>query len=128
MASAVSSTLDGRLAGADPESQGTRAAPEGGDAVSRTHPYPVAVEDMAAGAVLFHPPTKTNLAALGLMRRLAVCYRTAWRLKHKLMQPMQTREAIRHPGGLAIQIDDTCLGGNVTGERPGAARRTSAPS
>jgi len=84
--------------------------------VSRNRPHPVAVDDMAAGTVLIHP-METNLAALGLIRYLAECYRTAWCLKHKLMQPMQTHEAIHHPGGLAIQIDDTCLGGNVTGKR-----------
>jgi len=42
------------------------------------------------------------------------------------MHPMQNREAIRHPGGLAIQIDDICLGENATGKLPDAARRTSA--
>lgn len=30
--------------------------------------------------------TKTNLAGLVLMRYLNVCYRTAWRLKHKLLR------------------------------------------
>ncbi|HUY03460.1 MAG TPA: hypothetical protein VMV33_09260 [Rhodocyclaceae bacterium] len=64
---------------------------------------------MAAGTVLIHP-TGTNLAALGLIRYLAECYRTAWCLKHKLMQPMQTNGGIRHPVGLTIQIDNTRLG------------------
>ena len=32
--------------------------------------------------------TKTNLAALELKCHLGVSYRTAWRLKHKIMQAM----------------------------------------
>ena len=47
--------------------------------------------------LFFIHPTKPNLVVLVLMRHLAVCYRTAWRFKHKSMQAMQTREAIRHP-------------------------------
>ena len=94
MASAVSSTLDGRLAGADLKAKGParwmRAA-----TLCPEPSLPSAVDNMAAGTVLFHP-TKTNLAALGLMRHLGV-YHTAWRLKHELMQVMQTREAIRRP-------------------------------
>ncbi len=39
--------------------------------------------------------SKTNVAALELTRHLGVCYRTAWRLKHKLMQAMCEREASR---------------------------------
>ena len=36
--------------------------------------------------------SKTNMAALELMRHLGVCYHTAWRLKHKVMQAMTQRE------------------------------------
>ena len=36
--------------------------------------------------------TKTNLAALELMRHLGVNYKTAWRVKHKIMQAMAERE------------------------------------
>jgi ribosomal protein L37AE/L43A len=62
--------------------------------------------------------SKTNMAALELMRHLGVCYRTAWRLKHKLMQAMTAREATRRLGGL-VQIDDAYLGGELTGGKPG---------
>lgn len=62
--------------------------------------------------------TKTNLAALELMRHLGVCYRTAWRLKHKVMQAMTAREETRQLNGL-VQIDDAYLGGERNGGKRG---------
>lgn len=62
--------------------------------------------------------TKTNLAALELMRHLGVCYRTAWRLKHKIMQSMLEREEPRRLEGF-VQIDDAYLGGERNGGKPG---------
>lgn len=62
--------------------------------------------------------TKTNMAALELMRHLGVCYRTAWRLKHKVMQAMMQREASRQLKGL-VQIDDAYLGGERNGGKRG---------
>jgi len=37
--------------------------------------------------------TKNNVSALELTRHLGVCYRTAWRIKHKLMVSMITHMA-----------------------------------
>lgn len=62
--------------------------------------------------------TKNNVAALELKRHLGVCYRTAWRLKHKLMQVMQSREEGRTLSGL-IQMDDAYLGGERMGGKAG---------
>lgn len=62
--------------------------------------------------------TKTNMAALELMRHLGVCYRTAWRFKHKVMQAMMSREETRRLGGF-VQIDDAYLGGERNGGKPG---------
>jgi predicted RNA-binding Zn-ribbon protein involved in translation (DUF1610 family) len=62
--------------------------------------------------------TKNNVAALELKRHLGVCYRTAWRIKHKLMQVMNLREDERKLVGL-IQIDDAYLGGECMGSKPG---------
>lgn len=62
--------------------------------------------------------SKTNLAALELMRHLGVCYRTAWRIKHKLMQVMAARDAQAQLGGL-VQIDDAYLGGERNGGKRG---------
>jgi transposase-like protein len=62
--------------------------------------------------------TKTNLAALELMRHLGVNYKTAWRLKHKVMQAMAEREETRQLKGF-VQIDDAYLGGERNGGKPG---------
>ena len=62
--------------------------------------------------------TKNNVAALELKRHLGVCYRTAWRIKHKLMQVMNLREEGRKLAGL-IQIDDAYLGGECMGGKAG---------
>ena len=62
--------------------------------------------------------TKTNMAALEMMRHLDVCYRTAWRLKHKVMQAMTNREETRRLSGF-VQIDDAYLGGERNGGKPG---------
>ena len=70
--------------------------------------------------------SKTNLSALELMRPLGVCYRTAWRLKHKLMQAMNEREAPRRLGGL-VQIDDAYLGGERNGGKRGRGAEGKQP-
>ena len=62
--------------------------------------------------------TKTNMAALELKRHLGVSYRTAWRLKHKVMQAMTEREESRQLHGF-VQIDDAYLGGERNGGKPG---------
>ena len=49
---------------------------------------------------------------------LGVSYRTAWRLKHKVMQAMTEREASRRLHGF-VQIDDAYLGGERNGGKPG---------
>ncbi len=53
---------------------------------------------------------KNNVAALELKRLLGVSYKAAWRLKHKLMQVMDEREAGRVLGE-RVEIDDAYLGG-----------------
>lgn len=70
--------------------------------------------------------SKTNVAALELMRHLGVCYRTAWRLKHKLMQAMAERDAERQLGNL-VQIDDAYLGGEHPGGKPGRGSENKRP-
>ncbi len=62
--------------------------------------------------------TKTNLAALELMRHLGVNYKCAWRLKHKVMQAMAEREESRQLKGF-VQIADAYLGGERNGGKPG---------
>jgi hypothetical protein len=60
---------------------------------------------------------KNNVSALELMRHLGVCYRTAWLVKHKLIQVMAEREADRVLTG-RVEIDDAYLGGERSG-KPG---------
>jgi ribosomal protein L37AE/L43A len=62
--------------------------------------------------------TKTNMAALELKRHLGVTYRTAWRLKHKVMEAMVQREQSRQLHGF-VQIDDAYLGGERNGGKRG---------
>ena len=58
------------------------------------------------------------MAALELKRHLGVTYRTAWRLKHKVMEAMMQREESRQLNGF-VQIDDAYLGGELNGGKPG---------
>ena len=70
--------------------------------------------------------TKTNLAALELMRHLGVNYKTAWRLKHKVMQAMAERENTRRLKGF-VQIDDAYLGGERNGGKRGRGSENKQP-
>ena len=70
--------------------------------------------------------TKTNMAALELMRQLGVCYRTAWRLKHKIMHAMTEREETRQLAGF-VQRDDAYLGGERNGGKRGRGSENKQP-
>jgi ribosomal protein L37AE/L43A len=58
---------------------------------------------------------KNNVSALELKRLLGVSYKAAWRLKHKLMQVMDEREADRVLGE-RVALDDAYLGGAHPGK------------
>jgi transposase-like protein len=61
-------------------------------------------------AMYLMTPNKNAVSALALKRQLGVSYKTAWPLKHKLMQAMQLRDksyALQERG----EIDDAYLGG-----------------
>lgn len=70
--------------------------------------------------------TKNGMAALELSRHLGVCYRTAWRIKHKVMEAMASRDAERRLGGI-VQIDDAYLGGEYTGGNAGRGSPNKRP-
>lgn len=70
--------------------------------------------------------TKTNLSALELKRHLGVRYRTAWRLKHKIMQAMTEREQTRQLTGF-VQLDDAYLGGERNGGKAGRGSENKQP-
>lgn len=70
--------------------------------------------------------TKTNMAALELKRHLGVSYRTAWRIKHKVMQAMTVREQTRQLNGF-VQVDDAYLGGELNGGKSGRGSENKQP-
>ena len=43
--------------------------------------------------------SKNNVSALELMRQLGVSYRTAWLIKHRIMEAMRVREQRRELDG-----------------------------
>ena len=70
--------------------------------------------------------SKNNVAALELMRHLGVCYKTAWLIKHKLMEVMRVREQDRQLDG-RVEIDDAYLGGERSGGKPGRGSENKVP-
>ena len=70
--------------------------------------------------------SKNNVAALELMRHLAVCYKTAWLIKHKLMEVMRVREDGRQLDG-RVEIDDAYLGGERSGGKTGRGSENKVP-
>ena len=71
--------------------------------------------------------SKNNVSALELMRQIGVSYRTAWLLKHKIMEAMRLREEHRELDG-RVEIDDAYLGGEHPGVSADGARKTKSPS
>ena len=70
--------------------------------------------------------SKNNVSALELMRQLGVCYKSAWMLKHKLMEVMRVREAPRQLDG-RVEIDDAYLGGERRGGKIGRGSENKVP-
>jgi ribosomal protein L37AE/L43A len=70
--------------------------------------------------------SKNNVAALELMRHLGVCYKTAWLMKHKLMEVMRVREDSRVLDG-RVEIDDAYLGGELPGGKAGRGSENKVP-
>lgn len=65
-------------------------------------------------AIYLMTQSKTNIAALSLMRHLGVSWKTAWLLKHKPMEVMRERED-GCPLQDGVRVDDAYLGGELTG-------------
>jgi hypothetical protein len=70
--------------------------------------------------------SKNNVSALELKRHLGVCYKTAWLLKHKLMEVMRLREDSRQLTG-RVEIDDAYLGGALPGGKTGRGSENKVP-
>jgi ribosomal protein L37AE/L43A len=69
---------------------------------------------------------KNNVSALELMRQLGVSYRSAWLVKHKIMEAMRLREDGRELGG-RVEIDDAYLGGERSGGKRGRGSENKVP-
>ncbi len=70
--------------------------------------------------------SKNNVSALELKRHLGVCYKTAWLVKHKLMEVMRLREETRQLSG-RVEVDDAYLGGQRTGGKAGRGSENKVP-
>ena len=70
--------------------------------------------------------SKNNVSALELGRHLGVSYKTAWLLKHKLMEVMRVREDTRQLSG-RVEIDDAYLGGELSGGKAGRGSENKVP-
>ena len=69
---------------------------------------------------------KNNVSALELMRQLGVSYRTAWLMKHKIMEAMRVREGARELDG-RVEMDDAYLGGELPGGKTGRGSENKVP-
>ena len=69
-------------------------------------------------AIYLMTQSKNAVARLELKRQLGVSYKTAWLLKHKLLQTMYLREDTRKLD-VRVEVDDAYLGGECTGEKRG---------
>jgi hypothetical protein len=77
-------------------------------------------------AMYFLTQNKNNVSTLELKRHIGVCYRTAWRVKHKLMQVMYEREITTKLSG-RVEIDDAYLGGELGGGKVGRGSENKIP-
>ena len=68
----------------------------------------------------------TNVSALELKRHLGVCCRTAWLVKHKILEGMRLAEADRQLTG-RVEIDDAYLGGEHSGGKAGRGSENKVP-
>jgi transposase-like protein len=69
---------------------------------------------------------KSNVSALELKRQLGVSYRSAWLMKHKLLEAMRRAEAGRELTG-RVEIDDAYLGGERSGGKAGRHSDNKVP-
>lgn len=70
--------------------------------------------------------SKNFISALELKRHLGVCYKTAWLVKHKLMEVMRLREEDRQLTG-RVEVDDAYLGGERSGGKVGRGSENKVP-
>ena len=77
-------------------------------------------------AMFFQTQNKNNISILEFKRLIGVSYRTAWRIKHKLMEVMFEREQTTILSG-RIEIDDAYLGGELPDGKVGRGSENKVP-
>lgn len=77
-------------------------------------------------AIYLLTQSKTQIAAMSLMRHLDISWRAAWLLKHKLMETMFRREQARPLKGM-VSVDDAYLGGERAGGKRGRGSENKVP-
>lgn len=70
--------------------------------------------------------SKNAISALELKRQLGVSYKTAWMIKHKLLEVMFQKEAPRRLKG-RVELDDAYLGGEHSGGKRGRGSENKVP-
>ena len=69
---------------------------------------------------------KNNVSALELKRQLGVSYRSAWLMKHKILEAMRLAEDERRLDG-RVELDDAYLGGEASGGKTGRGAPHKTP-
>jgi len=77
-------------------------------------------------AMYFFTQSKNNVSALELKRLIGVCYKTASRIKHKIMQVMAEQEQETVLFGW-VEVDDAYLGGEKPGGKAGRCSENKIP-
>ena len=77
-------------------------------------------------AMFFQTQSKNNISILEFKRLIGVSYRTAWRIKHKLMEVMFEREQNTILSE-RIEIDDAYLGGKLPDGKVGRGSENKVP-
>lgn len=77
-------------------------------------------------AIFLITQSKTGLSALALRRHLGVSYKTAWLVKHKIMQTMRERDDAKPLAG-SVQVDDAFWGGERRGGKRGRGAAGKTP-
>ena len=70
--------------------------------------------------------SKNGISSLELGRQVDVSYKTAWKIKHKLMQVMMERDQGKKLSGI-IEADDAYLGGKKNGGKRGRGSENKQP-
>jgi len=70
--------------------------------------------------------SKSGISSLELSREIDVSFRTAWMLKHKLMQVMKEQEDEDTLSG-RIEVDDAYIGGKIKGGKRGRGSENKLP-